>query len=491
MPLTAADRQQPIPAAAADTIPTMRDEEGDEDQLATIAKNSPPWLVSGIIHMLLMIVLGLLILATQSEPQVSLEVTYAEKLGEQLEEETFELVSDDQEIVEQIITPDNLPSVEDPLAAPPELDVSLFPSSASSQVNAPAIGLALTGREKGSKSALLRAYGGTKLTEAAVMAGLRWLERNQQRDGSWSLTGPYTDGAFNENRNAATAMALLAFQGAGYTHQGGGNAKFSSVVRRGWKFLLDQQDDEGNFFHDGMMHHRLYTQAQCTIALCEIYAMTKDEQFKQPAELAIQYAVKVQDSRGGWRYSPGSGSDTSVTGWFMMALQSARMGYIAVPQETLEKISSFLDTVTNDGTRYGYLSPDDQRPSMTAEGLLCRQYLGWKRDDPRLLNGADHLLDNPVDWSNRDAYYWYYATQVLHHMEGRYWKQWNEVMREVLPDRQIKQGRENGSWDTTNDKWAPHGGRLFVTCLHLFMLEVYYRHLPIYQQDRIEQWSGF
>ena len=90
---------------------------------------------------------------------------------------------------------------------------------ASSHLLAPDIGLALSGREEGTKQVLLAAYGGTALTEAAVTEGLNWLKRNQTKDGSWSLTGPYSDGCYNENPTAATAMALLAFQGAGHTHR--------------------------------------------------------------------------------------------------------------------------------------------------------------------------------------------------------------------------------------------------------------------------------
>ena len=61
------------------------------------------------------------------------------------------------------------------------------------------------------------------------------------------------------------------------------------------------------------------------IAICELYAMTDDSRLRMPAQRSVDYAVKIQDSLGGWRYQPGSDSDTSVTGWFVMGLQSARM----------------------------------------------------------------------------------------------------------------------------------------------------------------------
>jgi len=31
------------------------------------------------------------------------------------------------------------------------------------------------------------------------------------------------------------------------------------------------------------------------------------------------------------------------------------------------------------------------------------------------------------------------------------------------------------------DRWGPHGGRLYVTTLNLLSLEVFYRHLPLYE----------
>jgi hypothetical protein len=120
--------------------------------------------------------------------------------------------------------------------------------------------------------------------------------------------------------------------------------------------------------------------------------------------------------------------------------------------------------------------------AVSAEGLLARQYLGWKRDDPRLVAGVDLLLAaNRVDCAaEKDVYAWYYITQVVHHLGGEPWDRWNAVMREVLPAAQAKGGGEAGSWDPSLDKWGPWGGRLFTTCFCTYMLEVYYRHLPIY-----------
>jgi hypothetical protein len=108
--------------------------------------------------------------------------------------------------------------------------------------------------------------------------------------------------------------------------------------------------------------------------------------------------------------------------------------------------------------------------------------MGWKQDDRRLVSGMKYLNRNPIDWSDQNVYYWYYATQVAHHMEGEDWDRWNGVMRQAIPNHQVKTGQERGSWSPTGDRWGGHGGRLYTTALCTYMLEVYYRHLPIYSQ---------
>ncbi len=329
------------------------------------------------------------------------------------------------------------------------------------------------------KKVLLGAYGGNDVTEAAVSRGLEWVAKQQQSDGSWSMRGPYQNGGLEENTPAATAMALLAFQGNGNTHNSG---KYSKAVNKGWTALLKLQNQDGFFASNVSSHQSLYAHAQCTIALCEIYGMTNDSRFYEPAQMAVRYCVNSQDQRGGgWRYIPNQDSDTSVTGWFVMALQSARMAKLEVPQQTLDNVMRYLDTAAQPDGKYGYTVGSAATSAVTAEAYLCRQYLGWKQDDPRLIDGVRAINKNPIkyDGPDRDVYYWYYAAQACHHMEGEIWKDWNQVMRREIPSHQVKEGDDGGSWDPRGDRWAV-AGRLYTTCLSIFMLEVYYRHLPIY-----------
>lgn len=470
------DPGRAAPGSPAGDTPPLLD-------LGPLFREAPPWLASAIVHMTLLIVLGLAFLRSEPPADLRLDAGYSEDVGEPIVEEP-ELAQGEVEFdtSDPVLTPDHLPEVSDPLAMPEVRQIAPNPVLSSGQVVPSTVGVALSGREPGMKEALLKAYGGTSHTEGAVALGLRWLANRQGRNGMWSLTGPYEGGSRSENEKAATAMALLAFQGAGYTPQSDPQEAFTPVVRRGWNALLHRMEDLETFFDDVPHNHRAYTLAQCAIALCELYAMTEDEQYRDPAQALVDYCITYQSPGGGWRYDPRQIGDTSVTGWFVMALQSARMAGLEVPSPAMDRVNEFLDTVArDDGSRYAYRAQDGATLPLTAEGLLCRQYLGWEHDDPRLTAGVAYLLDNLPEWDRRNVYYWYYATQVCHHMEDAPWRIWNETMRKLLPEHQVKRGRERGSWDPNGDRWGGEGGRLYVTCLSLYILEVYYRHLPLYQ----------
>jgi hypothetical protein len=485
---------RPVPIAAARPSDPSKlvlrtgEEEENEDQLKLVARYAPAWLISCVAHLTLLVILGLWYITTGQRPNGIVLDVHADDFGEQLIDNTSLDSMGEIQPDEPFFTPNNLEKNDDPFAPDPSAPkLTLDDARPTAPIlQAPSISIALAGREEGTKKLLLGKYGGNPDSEDAVRLGLEWLARQQRKDGTWSLKGPYRSAAVSgrDIPESATAMALLAFQGAGNTHQKG---DYKKQVAAGIKALLRMQGSDGNFFQQGgASNHWFYAHGQCTIAVCELFGMTKDPDLRKPAELAIKYCVDSQEPElGGWRYLPRSDSDTSVTGWIVMALQSARMAGLDVPSPVLLKVSEYLDKATPDGSRYSYQIEMEPTLTMTAEALLCRQYLGWKRDDQRLVTGVGYLMQNLPRYEDRDVYYWYYGTQVMHHMGGRHWDAWNGALRDLLVKNQEKTGPEKGSWDPLGehpDRWANlgQGGRLYTTCLSLYMLEVYYRHLPIY-----------
>lgn len=367
-------------------------------------------------------------------------------------------------------------------------------------------------------------------TEAAIELGLQYLVALQQPDGRWSFGKLGRDvvppGEVPNVRAdaAATGLVLLSLLGAGYDHFGG---VYQRPLQRGLDYLVASQKPSGELFPEdsgrpggpaaAWQVARFYSHGIATIALCEAYGMTGDEQLREPAQRAIDYIVRMQvDGLGGWRYTPGMNSDLSVTGWQMMALKSGELAGLRVDDGAYAGVRQFLERCREKAgyqARFCYnptapkLDPrtaHGRKPGtvMTSVGLLVQLYLGESPATERSRRGADHLLAHLPTQSDgtgnasqapartstlgnplRDTYYWYYATQVMYHMRGDYWQAWNDALRPLLVDSQTPTGPLAGSWNPlgpTPDKWGRFGGRLYVTAMNLLSLEVSYRHLPLY-----------
>ena len=348
-------------------------------------------------------------------------------------------------------------------------------------------------------------------TEAAIELGLAFLARNQLADGSWTLGQFDTDDPLYQSQltsdTAATGLALLAFQGAGYNHR---EYKYAAQVKAGIEWLIRNQAPDGGLYVEGDKRSnsscRLYSHAIATLALTEAFGMTQDENVREATQRALDYISNNQDRQyGGWRYYAvrnKRSSDTSVTGWMMMALKSAKLAGLDTQKSTLNGIARWLRVAQSPDSPHEFRynpnavdSPGISRAhgravstTMTSVGLLMQVYSGWKPQDPQFIDGAKVLLKQlPSDRNSRlrDTYYWYYATQVMKHAGGDHWDQWRDALHPLLIKSQVKNGEMSGSWHPYKpvpDRWGPQGGRLYVTTMNLLSLEVRYRLLPLYEK---------
>ena len=353
-------------------------------------------------------------------------------------------------------------------------------------------GDAMSGRGKG-RGRMVAEGGGNTASEQAVSLALEWLARHQLPDGSWSFDHTLcpdcrgqcrNPGDLAKAQNGATAMALLPFLGAGQTHMQG---KYQKQVKAGLYYLVNKMAVDpskgGSLYESG---GSMYSHGLAAITLCEAWGMTQDRGLQVPAQLAVNFICWAQDPvAGGWRYAPRKGGDTSVVGWQIMALKSGHVSYLAVPPITIQNAYRYLDSVqANDGVNYGYSTPGKGQAT-TAIGLLCRMHLGWKKDNPILQRGVKWISDQGPSKTN--AYYNYYATQVMRHYEGELWDKWNNVMRDQLVNSQATAGHERGSWAQPGPGHTSRaGGRLYETSMSTMVLEVYYRHMPIYRTQSTE-----
>ncbi len=352
-----------------------------------------------------------------------------------------------------------------------------------------------SGRDPEMKAKLVRREGGSIGSEKAVALGLEWLARHQRADGAWTLIChpqctidppcPIDSGQATSD-TAATGLGLLPMLGAGYIHTK--PSRYSDNIQRGLSFLVANQSPEGEIYLGGGFNYRFYSHAIAAMALCEAYGLSKDPKLQLPAQRAINFIAKTQNlSDGGWRYFPEQAGDTSVIGWQIFALRSAKLAGLEVPRRTLAGCRAYLDLAAADPLKstYAYQPGGEMRPVMTAEALLCRQYLGWSSDHSSLRRGAGGVARDLAMSPERNIYYWYYATQLLHNLGGKEWVAWNKHVRDGLVVMQVKgQGCDRGSWSPVlpqPDVWGSRVGRHYTTALSLLTLEVYYRWLPLYR----------
>ncbi len=317
--------------------------------------------------------------------------------------------------------------------------------------------------------------GGSDATERSIGSSLDWLSSHQEPDGRWDTRKHGGNGDYD---TGGTGLALLCYYGWGGSHTTGG--KHQGNIRKAIDWLVAQQKPDGNLDGPG---GRMYCHGIASIALCEAYGVSKDPALKAPAEKAIALIIAAQSpTKGGWRYSPKPGdADTSVTGWQYMALHSARMAGLEIPESVFEKARKWLDTVSGGqhGGIYGYTGPEKGKPAMTATGMFCRQLDLVPPTDPRMTESAETLKMHPMNVRNPDLYYVYYATLALYQHQGPIWTEWNDRLKETLPLLQKKDGDEAGSWDPSGGHAGP-GGRVISTTMATLSLEVYYRLLPMY-----------
>lgn len=504
-----AEKAKPAEPATEDPPP-----DADPTRKFVVKQAAPAWMISMLVHVLLLLTFALMTISNEERVVNVLSASGMGEEGPEIEDFAIDPLDDDfdevnEEVVEEIVdTPEPMEEMA-PVDVETPLEMVSVPISIvdlASQMAPVADSLqtlsSTSTSEMGSRTSaevkkqMLRTYGGNDASEAAVAMALKWLARHQAPNGAWNFNhhlvrpDPTCDrpGDLDRALNGATGLALLPFLGAGQTHIAGEHKR---TVERGLAFLMANGKAKNmgglpvlDFTAGG---GSMYSHGLVAIALCEAYAMTEDPRLAAPAQGALNYIMYAQDPvGGGWRYSPRQAGDTSAVGWQLMALKSGYMGHLTVQPASIRKASLFLDSVQSDGgALYGYTGPVSSRTSHKAchaVGLLCRMYLGWDKNHPGIIKGVENL--SKFGLVKNDIYYNYYTAQVLRQFGGPEWEKFNVALRDWLVAEQAQSGGAKGSWAFPNaGHGTSQGGRLYMTAMATMILEVYYRHMPLYSDS--------
>lgn len=393
--------------------------------------------------------------------------------------------------------------------------------------------------------------GGSEHSEHTVDEGLAWLARHQDRDGSWSnhCLGDGVESRCEKPSNctgagsvhcpmAHTGLAVLAFQAGGHYYFN--HNVYSETVRRGLDWLVENEEPDGALFDAALesgaklrspfaamgkskaakararaaiaasptgrnfTNASMYEQGMAAFALADACATVRDSgqepdhRYLEATARAIRFIEQVQHNDGGWRYNdqPNAPSDTSVTGWQVLALKSAREAGIPLPQGCVEAVRHYFEVrKRNVDGRTWYINGHETTEAVTGVGMLARQFLLDAPNDPLIPAAAQYLAGEAARrWGDRsgssgenDYYLWYNCTLGMYQAGGPPWEQWNPIIRDTIIKLQRHDGCARGSWDP-NFRWGPQGGRILSTALAALTLETYYRYTA--PQERGEAASG-
>lgn len=359
-------------------------------------------------------------------------------------------------------------------------------------------------------------------------AALQWLADHQNADGYWSSENFGADSkrakakrsgnlefvnAGKENGDAGwsqtvdvglTGLALLAFVGGGFDHTEG---EHKDALRRALMYLRKVQSNDGCFGpkdEDAFV----YCHAIACMAITEAYGMSGDKALSGTVERGVKFILDAQNPGAGWRYGVKYGeSDTSFTGWAVMALKTAKLAGIEFEEKAaFDGASAWLDKMTVDEKgvyRTGYNQPGggnarlrsaanyDTNPTMDAINICARLFMGRKEWDTKnkvIVAQCKLLAAATPSWEmlKIDYIYWFWGSLAAYQVGGETWSKWCDALKPALVNNQRgwrKEDKdttaqtldEHGSWDAV-DAWAAAGGRVYGTAINCMLLHTIARY---------------
>lgn len=311
--------------------------------------------------------------------------------------------------------------------------------------------------------------------DKAIEKGLSYLLEVQKEDGSYH-------GAYG-NTVAIPALAGMACLAAGHVP---GDAKYGKLLDRALDYVLARADETGYFGKHG--NGKMYAHSIATLFLTEVSGMVPEER-QSRIDAVLPKAIKVildaqnvrkaADHDGGWRYNPDStDSDTSCSGWALMALRSARLNGARIPRSAIERAVKYMRVHHHPKIGcFGYQDTMQHSVTLSGAGILCLELCG-RHEDPDSLSAAKYLMsvyEDKLPGMGYAYYGLYYAAQGLFQIGGGNWKEFSRWMYSTYLPRQ----NEDGSWPAHRAETS----QPYATAMTILAFAVPYRQLPVYQRD--------
>jgi hypothetical protein len=309
----------------------------------------------------------------------------------------------------------------------------------------------------------------TPETDRTIHAGLAWLARSQNPDGSFG-SGTY------RGNIAVTSVAGLAFMASGSSP---GRGPYGTPIDKALAYVMDNTSPSGFIAVAGSATHGpMYSHGFGTLFLAEAYGMTHRPEIREKLQKAVHLIINTQNNEGGWRYQPvRHDADLSVTICQINALRAARNAGLYVPKETVDACIRYVKQSQNPdgGFRYMLTGGTLSEFPRSAAGVVALQSAG-EYDTKEIRDGIAYLrqFHQGLRVGRRNHHYFYgqyYAAQALWIQGGEAWAEWYPAIRDELLRRQSAAGY-----------WSDSVCNEYGTAMALIILQVPNNYLPIFQR---------
>jgi hypothetical protein len=313
-------------------------------------------------------------------------------------------------------------------------------------------------------------------TLKAVRAGLEYLAKTQESDGSWA-----GDEGGRAYPVAITALAGTALLANGNTPTRG---RYAAPLEKATEFLLGCSTQSGLITgptQDSNMP--MHGHGFALMFLACVYGSETKPALRQRTKEAIDKAVKLtsegQSADGGWTYVPGGGDEGSVTVTQVQGLRAAHNAGLAVPRGTIAQAVNYIErcSTPEGGICYSLGNRGGPRLAISA-AAVATLYNAGQYDAPVANRCLEYVWRNFKDaktWrrGGHDFYCQLYAAQAFYLAGDQYWDNYFPAVRDQLIAMQDK---SDGSWPGDGI------GKAYGTAIALVILQLPYKYLPVYQR---------
>ncbi len=310
----------------------------------------------------------------------------------------------------------------------------------------------------------------------AVGAGIAWLAKTQNADGSW-----LSDGATGLYPTAMTALAGLALLSEGNTCYSGPHAQ---NVRRAVEYLLQQADPKTGMIGGYEGGRPMFGHGFAMLFLAEVYGTEGQEDLHRRIGDVLTHAVGLtassQSKLGGWYYTPDSPEDEgAVTVTQMQGLRACSNAGLPVPAATVQRAMDYISKAANPdgGIAYRAGIPGESRPGITSAALAVMYAAGIYQGD-LVAKALAYVQKNvstraPSPAGGSHFYYTHlYLAQVMHFRGGDAWRDYFNGLSAFLTEVQ----RPDGSWS------GDFIGAAYGTSVALIVLQLPLDNVPAFQR---------